>query len=137
MDNDFENIILDSDFIYGYFITEDANHNKSRNIILKYENKANFVILNITRLEIITLISRRLNQQLAKDIFEEIKIFDAQIIYVDEKMEHEIWEEFHKYDKKNISLVDCSNLVYARRLKASIASFDKFYPEEFLVKEVI
>ena len=46
----------------------------------------------------------------------------------------ELLEEFKKYQSKKISIVDCSNLILARKLNAKIASFDKFYPSEILVQ---
>ena len=133
MDNTlFENVILDSDFIFGFFDTSDANHTRAKEM---YEviKKSNLIILNITRFEVITLVSRRANQEFAKQVLSELDGFDPQIFFVDEQSEAEIWAEFHRHSKKNISLIDCANLVFARKLRAKIASFDQFYPAEFLV----
>lgn len=128
-----DNIILDSDFIFGFFNESDANHDKSKKLFELIEGQ-NLIILNITRFEVITLISRRTSQEFAKLVLEELEGFIPQIFFVDQKIDSEIWEEFDRHSKKNISLVDCANLVYARKLNAKIASFDTFYPQELLVQ---
>ena len=132
--NNFVNIILDSDFIFGFFINVDSNYDKARKWYAENSLNSNFILLNITKFEVITLVSRRYTQELAKNILSEMEVFNSQIFYVDERVDPEIWSEFNKYSKKNISLVDCANLVYARKLNAKIASFDKFYPSEILVQ---
>lgn len=126
-----ESVILDSDFIFGFFSTNDANHAKAIQLYEIIKN-SNLIILNITRFEIITLVSRRSTQEFAKQVFQELDGFDPQIFFIDQSNDAEIWKEFNKYSKKNISLVDCANLVFARKLNAKIASFDRFYPPEML-----
>jgi len=89
------------------------------------------LIYKLVVYEILTLISRRMDQDVAKSIYNDISFMN---LYTTRELEAEYFREFLSYDKKNISLVDCVNLTLAKKFKAKIATFDRFYPKEFLVQ---
>ena len=124
-------IILDSDFLYGLFIPSDPHYTNCQNLAERIEQDQ-LLISNLVIYEIITLLSRRFDQKTAITVVEQIEGLEQTRIIIDEKLDIEILKEFSKYSKKNISAVDCSNLVLAKKYKAKIASFDEFYPQEYL-----
>jgi predicted nucleic acid-binding protein len=125
-------IIIDTDFLYGLFISSDPNHNRANEIMSKIHNQ-NLIITSLVKYELITLISRRENQKRALEILEELMTVEFREYFIDQKDDEILLKEFQSHTTKNISTVNCGNLVIAKKLKAKIASFDKFYPAEYLV----
>ena len=125
-------ILLDSDFIFALQTQNDANHTKALKLE-KVISKLNYEIcyLNFVKHEIATLISRRIGQSEAIMTVNSLANFKE--IFVNEDLEKEVWQTFKSYSKKNISFVDCANLTIATKFDFKIASFDQFYPSEFLL----
>lgn len=127
-----DNLLLDSDFLYGLFVENDPHHQNCQNLLPKISDYR-LIISNLVMYEFITLISRRVGQKEALSILSQIENLDILKIVVDEEIHKEILAQFKTHTKKNISAVDCSNLTLAQKYKAKIASFDQFYPPEILI----
>jgi predicted nucleic acid-binding protein len=127
-----DNLLLDSDFLYGLFVENDPHNQNCQNLLPKISDYR-LIISNLVIYEFITLISRRVGQKEALSILSQIENLDILKIVVDEEVHKEILAQFKTHTKKNISAVDCSNLALAQKYKAKIASFDQFYPPEILI----
>jgi predicted nucleic acid-binding protein len=127
-----DNLLLDSDFLYGLFVENDPHHQNCQRLVAKISDY-NLIISNLVIYEFITLISRRIGQKEALDMLSQIENLDILKVVVDEKIHEQTLVEFKNHTKKNISAVDCSNLALAQKYKAKIASFDQFYPTQMLI----
>jgi len=127
-----DKVLLDSDFLYGLFVQEDPHHKICNNLLPKIE-QSKIIVCNLVIYEMLTIFSRRFSQELAKSFLEDLTSFDIQKVFVDDSLEKEILAVFMSRTKKNISFVDCSNLVIATKYNCKIVSFDKFYPKELLI----
>ena len=127
------NILYDTDFLINLFVTNESNHKKAITIKNKVEF-AYYNILNLVTYEFATVLSRKFDQDFALSILTDFeKIKNLEIIYLNKTQEEKVWNLFKGYSKKNISFVDCANLVIAQEFNLKIASFDKFYPKELLI----
>ena len=124
-------VLCDADFLIALYIDKDSNHQQAQDI---YSECNNFSILNITFYEVATVLSRLFDHQLAKETLKDMKELFTNVIIFDQGMEDKTYENYYSYNKKNISFFDCACLVTAQKYGYKIASFDKFYPNEILVK---
>ena len=123
--------ILDSDFVYAYFVHTQSTHLVAKNILINIAEQPLFM-LDVVKYELATVISRKETQQMAIDIIGDLEFFELKSITINKTDETKIWELFKSYSKKNISFVDCANLYFAQKLNYQIASFDQFYPKDVL-----
>lgn len=125
-----QQILLDTDFIFGLINSDDSNHEKSLELLDKIEKlDLTITILNLVKQESVTLISRRINQTSSLSCLEFLDGFDQ--IFITEKVETDIWHFFKSFTKKNISYIDCANLYFAQEFDYKIATFDQFYHTKF------
>jgi predicted nucleic acid-binding protein len=129
----FNMFILDTDFIFAYFDPHQSTHLSSTQIIKKY-GQEEAVISNLTKQELATVISYKIDFKAAQQVLENLKLFNLKEVFIDQTQTDLIWEIFHSYSKKKVSFVDCSNLFLATHYKAKIASFDNFYPKNIVLK---
>lgn len=130
---DQNSLFLDSDFIFALQVESDTNHEKALSLQeLIIEKSYGLFYMNVVKQEVATLISRRIGQKESLTAIDLLSNFDE--IFITPEMEREVWQVFKSFDKKNISFVDCTNLYFAQKFKFKIASFDQFYPTEFLLK---
>jgi predicted nucleic acid-binding protein len=125
-------VIVDTDFLIGLFIKTDAHNTNCRS---KFDqiNNIGMIITSLVKYEFVTLISRRQNQQLALNLLEELYTLNIQEYYIEQKDDDAIMKESMSHQTKKISVVDCANLVIAKKLNAKIASFDRFYPDNMMI----
>ncbi len=127
-------IILDTDFTYSLFFSNQSTHIKAKSIASKIQNE-NIILTNFVKYELATVLSRNESQKEAIETIQALEQLDLLVYYrLTEEDEKNIWQIFCNYSKKNISFVDCANLYLAQKLNYKIASFDKFYPSELLIK---
>ncbi len=118
-------IILDSDFIVSYLMEDQSTHEKAGKMANNIEHKQCF-ITNLVKYEVVNVLSIKYSQSAATSAWSYMSdIID--VVWVDTTIENLTWVEFSKHTNKNISIVDCVNVVLANKLKAKIASFDRFY----------
>ena len=70
----------------------------------------------------------------ALKILLQLESIDYKQLFFGKSDDRELIEEFKRYKSKKISIVDCSNLMLARKLNAKIVIFDKFNPSEILIQ---
>ena len=127
-----DNLIIDTDFLLALILSEEPNHLKA----IKIWQKSNFgtiFVLNLVKYDALNVLSRKLPQVEATRYFDLIDWTALNYIFMDQNLESKSIEIYKNQNKKNISTADCAILVLARQLNCKIASFDHFYPKEFLL----
>lgn len=126
-------IICDADFILALYLESDSNHDKVNTILSKYLQVSEFYVLNFTKYEVATVLSRLLPHPFAVNVNKAfLTEFSHNEIWLDKEMESKTYKLYETFSKKNISFFDCACMVLATKLNCKIASFDSFYPSEIL-----
>jgi uncharacterized protein len=108
-----ERIFVDSNFFVALFNANDSLYKQSF-AIAKNLDKSNkeLVISNFVFLEIVTVLSQRINRERSieagKYLLENPNI---KIHHIDEKRQSMSWGIFQNVKQKNVSFVDCSTIV--------------------------
>jgi predicted nucleic acid-binding protein len=126
-------IICDADFLVALLLKEDSNHYKAVDLYTKYFEICEFVFLSITKYEIATVLSRKLQQKDAISMYKDFKDGFQNEIWFEKSWEPQVIDLYNSFTKKNISFFDCACMVLANKINAKIASFDNFYPAEILI----
>ncbi len=129
----FPKILLDSDFIINTLIQNESNHERARDILSKYP-EASFYMLNLVHYEVATVLSRKIPYADMAQAMAALRSTEPQTIMLQPDQENLAWQEFYSHKKKGISFVDCANVVMAKTYNMRIASFDKFYPDELILR---
>ncbi len=130
--NKVSKIICDTDFLISLHLSNESTHLEAKKIWEKNLD-SEFYVLNLTKYEIATVLSRKLSQKEAVEVIKLINLNFEKEVWFEQKWQSEVYDIFESYSKKNISYFDCACLFLAEKIDAKIASFDKFYPEEVLV----
>lgn len=125
------NIVVDTDFLISFFFDHESTHDRAKKVTHIIQD-SNIYMIDLVKFELATVLSRKYGHTHAKRVIQEVPNMDIMIIGY-QPHESNIWNEFLRHSKKNISFVDCANVVIARHLKAKIASFDTFYPQDLRV----
>jgi predicted nucleic acid-binding protein len=125
-------ILCDTDFLVAYLIENEPNHKKAKKIIEKYQD-SNFIYSNLTKYELMTVLSSKLEQKLAVQALEIFEDIFTEEFEFDRSLEPEILGYYKTSKNKNQSFSDITCLVQAKHFKCQIASFDKFYPKDLLI----
>jgi predicted nucleic acid-binding protein len=125
-------ILCDTDFFVALLIDEDSNFEKAKRI-LDENLESIFLYSNLTRYELMTVLSRKLPQPKAIEALELFQDTFTDEFEFDDKMDLEIVEFYKNSKNKNQSYFDIACLLTAQKLNCKIASFDKFYPSEILI----
>lgn len=125
-------ILCDTDFLIALLVENEPNNSTAQQI-LKNNIDSDFLYSNLTEYELLTVLSRKLDQVTAIKVYELFKTtfenrFDFNISY-----EAEIIDFYKNSKNKNQSFFDIACLITAQKNDYRIASFDKFYPREILV----
>lgn len=126
-------VICDTDFLISLHVTNESAHKKAVQIFDRISEETNFIISNITKYEVATVLSRKFPHSYAVEILEAINQNFAYELWFEQDWQAETFKIYSNQTKKNISFFDCSCLFLAKKFKWKIASFDKFYPKEILV----
>jgi predicted nucleic acid-binding protein len=127
-----DNLVIDTDFLLALILPEEPNHQKAIQL-WQISNFGTIFVLNLVKYEVLNVLSRKLPQIEAIRNFNLIDWTALNYIFIDENLESKSIEIYNNQNRKNISAADCANLVLARKLNCKIASFDHFYPKEFLL----
>lgn len=125
-------ILCDTDFFIALLIAEDSNHSKAKKLALDYSDY-NFIYSNLTKYELMTVLSRKLEQKFAVQAIELFEHLFTEQFNFDTTLEKEAIRLYKQSLSKNQSFFDIACLVQAKQFNCKIASFDKFYPQEILV----
>jgi predicted nucleic acid-binding protein len=126
-------ILCATDFLIALLIAEDINHDQARGILDKYQD-CDFIYSNLTKYELMTVLSRKLEQHLAIKAFELFQEIFVNEFQFDASLEPQVISFYKNSQTKNQSFFDIACLVQAQKFGYKIASFDKFYPKELLAE---
>jgi|SRR3989339_561710 len=129
-------LLVDSDFLFGLFVPDDAHHQRAKKIWGKLiKQKHDFFVLNITIQETATVLSHKRGQLVAIALIDKLPELALRKIDIDIDLEKEGWKIFKSQTKKGTSFVDCANLAASAEFGIDeILSFDKFYPKKLLIR---
>lgn len=101
-------IFVDSNFYIAFYNLNDSRHAIATRIGRQIETEAK-VITNLVFLEIVTVLSQRVDRQIAIKVGDFLSSSSTlEIIHTDEYLHQESWRVFKQILYKNISFVDCS-----------------------------
>lgn len=128
-------ILLDSDFIFGLVEKKDPHHKFCAKYAIEANNKKDkFFCLNITLQETATVLSNKSSHKTAVEFLNNLDSLVDTVIVLDNVIENKAWKIFKREKKNKTSYVDCANLAACEFYKLDkIASFDKFYPEQYKI----
>lgn len=126
--------LIDSDYLVALTIKADTNHRKAQSIDMSFASDDELFVLSLVIQETATVLSHKAGQKLAKEFIKRLPQQAVTKLPFDEKIEEASWDVFLRQTKKGTSFVDCANLAAVDYYKMDkIASFDRFYPKEFLL----
>ncbi len=104
------NILTDSNYFYALLNPFDSLHEKAIYLSQKIkEDNATLFVNEYIILETLTIISQRINKQLAIDLGNSfLKEDGVSLIYVNEKIFQNTWKIFKQNINKDMSFADCS-----------------------------
>lgn len=119
--------LLDTDFIISMGFPEESTHKQAKILAKKYLNTNNAYYLDLVLYETAIVISRKYSHKKAVEICSVLRKNTDSILKLSPEDEIKAWNLFNSQQTKNISFVDCANVVIAKKLGLKILSFDKFY----------
>jgi len=123
-----DNYFFDSDFLYAKNIEEDYNNIKVLEFYSskQFKEDSKLYLSNFVLTELITVLSKKENQKVALQVLSKFKNWHR-LIDLSKNQYEDTLNLFELQKNKNISFVDCSNVILAREYGAKVLSFDKFY----------
>lgn len=120
-------VLIDSDVLVGWLLETDALHERATHVLEIAQAQAlPLQVTNLVIAETATVLSHRAQTTLAVRFLDIAEDFAT--IFIDESLHYETAQLFCRQTNKNMSFVDCANVVVMERLGlARILSFDKFY----------
>ncbi len=119
--------LLDTDFIISMSFPEESTRKQAKILADKYLSTNNVYYLDLVLYEVATVISRKYSQNKAIEVCSVMRKNTSSILKLSPEDEIKTWDFFNSQKNKNISFVDCANVVIAKKLGLKILSFDKFY----------
>lgn len=124
-------ILVDSDAFVALAKKDDTNHKKAQRILKKLTKQAvAFTTSNYVFAETVTVISQRVSHQAALSFIKALRSPHSLFVtrWITDQIEELAIEIFKNQTSKNVSFVDCTNIVLAKRYDlAAIFSFDSIY----------
>lgn len=103
-------VFVDSNFFIAFFNETDTLHQEALSIGAKLEKqKTELLISNFIFLEVVTVLSQRVNKAVALQVGRHLLSSPSiEIIHIDEVLHNHSWQIFQEVRNKNVSFVDCS-----------------------------
>ena len=121
--------ILDTDFIIALYFPLESTHKRAVVLAEKYLTNQESILTDPVLFELATVISRKYSQTQAIQALETLKKAPNGTLALSKEDVTNTWKLFGQQKKRGTSVVDCSNIVIARKLKCNIISFDAFYKD--------
>lgn len=121
--------VLDTDFIIALRFPQESTHQRAVSYAKKYLKESESFVTDLIQVELANVISRKYSQEQAIQAIRMIQKAPNGTLYLDKEDNNNSWEIFFQQNKRGTSVVDCSNVVIAKKLGFKIVSFDTFYRE--------
>ena len=118
-------VLFDADALIALAHEDDANNKKAVALFAKLEQQTvQFTISNYVLAEVITVVSRKFGHQAAISFIDHIKSTTSGIneYWITEEIEQRAIVLFKKQTSKNVSFVDCTNMVLV-----DVEGFDEIF----------
>lgn len=127
-------LLLDSDFLFGLYITHDPSHDRAVQLLEEtWKKQPELYITNLVMQELATVVSYRVGQHESITLLDKLKEHNLIKIHINEELEDAGWSIFLSQTKKGSSFVDCANLAVIEKYKLDgILSFDRFYGDKLI-----
>jgi predicted nucleic acid-binding protein len=128
-------IFIDTSALYALMDADDRNHERARDAWAQWlDQPMQFLTSNYVLLETTALIQHRLGIQAARQ-FEEELVPVLVVHWVDADIHAIALKTMLAIGKRDLSLVDCTNIEIMRQLgHRTIFAFDRHYPEQGLTQ---
>jgi predicted nucleic acid-binding protein len=105
-------VFLDSNFLIAIFNNSDSNHKKAQQLAYSMaELDSKLYISNYILLEVLTVLSQRINRETAIDVKTRLlNGRNLELVHINEELSNLSLEFFEEIKAKNMSVVDCSIL---------------------------
>lgn len=124
-------IFVDADAFIALTKQDDSSHKRAKQIFEKLQDApVIFVTSNLVFIEVVTVLSQRINHETAVTFINNMKSEDSifQIERINEDTEEKAIQIFIEQKSKNVSFVDCANIAIVRyKDMDGIFSFDSIY----------
>ena len=125
-------VILDTSALLALLDADDEFHEKASGFYDRLlVDGSELWISSYIRVETIALAHRRLGFEPVRQLIESLDLTTA-TVWVDEQLHSAVWAEFVGRGGRRLSLVDCSTLLIAKSLEATVFSFDSDFSLEGL-----
>ena len=121
--------ILDTDFVIALRFPLESTHKRAVTWAKKFLQESESFITDLVQIECANVISRKYSQDQAIEAIRTLRRAPNSTLYLDKDDIEKSWELFVLQKKRGTSVVDCSNVVVAKKLGCQIVSFDTFYRE--------
>ena len=123
-----QKLFVDTNILCAQYNPDDRLYKKAKTVkplLQKYQP----IISNFILLETYTVLSQRASRKIAIDFGERIRQkHQYAIVWIDKKLEQEVWEIFTSIKDKNFSYVDASILAVMKKEKIKyLVSFDESF----------
>lgn len=129
--NRIQTIFVDADAFIALTKQDDSNHKRAKQIFEKLQDApVTFVTSNLVFIEVVTVLSQRINHETAVIFINNMKSEDSifQIERINEDTEEKAVQIFIEQKSKNVSFIDCANMAIVRHKDMDgIFSFDSIY----------
>lgn len=119
--------ILDTDFIIALRFPLESTHDRAVNWTRQFLTESEGLVTSLVEMECATVISRKYSQIQAIQTIQALHQSPSATIYLDRDDTIKTWELFAQQNKRSTSVVDCANVVVAKKMGCQIMSFDSFY----------
>ncbi len=129
------NVFIDTSYIIALYNSQDSQHQKALRLKKEIGQNLKLTISNYIFLETVTILSQQIGKKDANDIgklmFSSNKF---NFLHISPRIDLKSWHVFQQIKNKNISYVDCSNVILMKEEQIpKIITFDKDF--EKLKKE--
>ena len=127
-----QRVILDTSALIALLDADDEFHQQASDTFEQLlEWGSELWLSSYIRVETIALAHRRLGFQPVLELMESLELITT-TVWVDEALNSAVWAEFAKRQGRRLSFVDCSIMLVAGALGATVFAFDSDFSLEGL-----
>lgn len=127
-----ERVVLDTSALLALLDADDEFHEEADALYDQLlGDGCELWLSSYIRVETIALAHRRLGFEPLRDLVESLEV-STMTVWMDEPLHRAVWAEFAERSGQRLSFVDCSTLLIARALGATVFTFDSDFSLEGL-----